>query len=178
MREGLAVCGGRHHFSPSSSFNAALSNMASARSRFCRVFSSSSDFSAWPRKPPSRRTWPSICKSWRRSSRVYGTARQPKLPPHVPSKPDDLLFRKPAALHNPVLHSVRILPSVGGNSGGTSRGSSAVENKIVGENHYQVLKSDPAPKWASNCRARQPLEGVAMRCVRVFCHRGDAEMLA
>ena len=126
MREGLAVCGGRHHFSPSSSFNAALSNMASARSRFCRVFSSSSDFSAWPRKPPSRRTWPSICKSWRRSSRVYGTARQPKLPPHVPSKPDDLLFRKPAALHNPVLHSVRILPSVGGNSGGTSRGSSAM----------------------------------------------------
>src|SRR5215472_10395985 len=33
---------GRHHFFPRRSFNAALSSMASARSRFSRVFSSSS----------------------------------------------------------------------------------------------------------------------------------------
>jgi len=73
---------------------------------------------AWPRKPPSRRTWPSIVKAGVAHS-VF-TARLGTRNSRLLrlQDPDDLLLRKPAALHNPVLLSGRILPSFGGNSGG------------------------------------------------------------
>lgn len=45
MSDSFPPCCGRHHFFPKRSFKAALSSMASARSRFSFVFSSSSVFS-------------------------------------------------------------------------------------------------------------------------------------
>ena len=45
MRHGLAPGGGRHHFFAATSFNIALSSIASANSFFSRAFSSSSAFS-------------------------------------------------------------------------------------------------------------------------------------
>jgi len=45
MGDSFPLPRGRHHFFPNRSFNAALSSMASASSRFSRVFSSSSVFS-------------------------------------------------------------------------------------------------------------------------------------
>jgi hypothetical protein len=45
MRDSFPLPRGRHHFFPKTSFNAALSSMASASNRFSRVFSSSSVFS-------------------------------------------------------------------------------------------------------------------------------------
>jgi hypothetical protein len=45
MRDSFPPCCGRHHFFPKRSFKAALSSIASARSRFSFVFSSSSVFS-------------------------------------------------------------------------------------------------------------------------------------
>ena len=50
MSDSVPLGCGRHHFLPKRSFKAALSSMASARSRFSFVFSSSSVFNrfAWP----------------------------------------------------------------------------------------------------------------------------------
>jgi hypothetical protein len=45
MRDSFPLGRGRHHFFPKRSFNAALSSMVSASSRFSPVFSSSSVFS-------------------------------------------------------------------------------------------------------------------------------------
>jgi hypothetical protein len=45
MHDSFPPCCGRHHFFPKRSFKAALSSIASARSRFSFVFSSSSVFS-------------------------------------------------------------------------------------------------------------------------------------
>jgi len=44
MRDSFSPCCGHHHFFPKRSFKAALSSIASARSRFSFVFSSSSVF--------------------------------------------------------------------------------------------------------------------------------------
>jgi hypothetical protein len=49
MRDSFPLGRGRHHFFPNRSFSVALSSMASASSRFSRVFSSSNVFSAWQR---------------------------------------------------------------------------------------------------------------------------------
>jgi hypothetical protein len=116
MRDSLAVCDGRHHFFPSKSFSAALSSMASARSRFSRAFSS------------FRRLQPLGLGNLQAT--VFGLPFVKAGVAHsvfatqlsnrnssllLLQNPDDLLFRKPAALHSPVLLSVRILPSFGGN---------------------------------------------------------------
>src|SRR3981081_403796 len=50
-RDSFPLGRGRHHFFPKRSFNAALSSMASASSRFSRVFSSSSVFSRLASEP-------------------------------------------------------------------------------------------------------------------------------
>jgi hypothetical protein len=53
-----------HHFFPKRFFSAALSSMASAVSAVCSRPPASS--AAWSPTPPSRRTWPSICRCSRR----------------------------------------------------------------------------------------------------------------
>ena len=56
MQDSFPPCCGSHHFIPKRSFKAALSSIASARSRFSFAFSSSA---AWLRIRPSHRVFPS-----------------------------------------------------------------------------------------------------------------------
>ena len=89
---------GRHHFFPKRSFNAALSSMESANSRFSSVFSSSSALS----RLASETSIPPRCASFVDAGvadAYCGTDRRPRPRFVLLQYPDDLLFRKAAALH-------------------------------------------------------------------------------
>jgi hypothetical protein len=65
LSDGLSSGGGRHHLFAAISLSIALSSIASAKSFFSFVFSSSSARSRWRPKHQGHRTWPSTCRTSR-----------------------------------------------------------------------------------------------------------------
>ena len=116
-RDSLALRGGPHQFFDNSSFSAALSSIASAKSFFSLPFSSSSDFSRFASETvrPAVLGLPVVQRRIR-DAVLAGEIASLRTKLVLLQNRDDLLFRKSAALHQSVLSSGRTLIPSGGKS--------------------------------------------------------------